>query len=210
MARAARRAGRAAESVSLVAVTKGCGPDAIRELYELGLRDFGENRVQEALPKIALGLEGARWHLIGHLQENKIAKILSHVFMIQSVDSLDLGRALSARAERAARRVPILLEVKTAPEPSKHGVPVEAAPAAFDALAALPGLEILGLMTIGPLDAGEAAVRASFRALRRIFDDLQSHSVPPRILSMGMSDDFELAIEEGSNMVRLGRALVSA
>jgi hypothetical protein len=155
---------------------------------------------------MGLELPGARWHLIGHLQENKINKILPGVYLVQSVDSLQLGQALASRAERLRRRLPVLVEVKTSPEATKHGVGLEAAEDVYGRLAELPALEPAGLMTLAPFD-DPAGARRSFQALRRIFEHLKSAAVPPRVLSMGMSDDFEIAIEEGSTMVRVGRAL---
>ncbi|MFQ5599889.1 MAG: YggS family pyridoxal phosphate-dependent enzyme [Candidatus Krumholzibacteriia bacterium] len=209
IAGAARRAGRRPEEVSLVAVTKGQSLETLRALRELGLRDFGENRVQEALPKISAGLQDVRWHLIGHLQENKIYKVLPWVYMIQSIDSLRLARAVDARAERLGRSLPVLLEVKTAPEPTKHGIEPQEAVDAYAVLVELARLEPQGLMTVGPLTRDVEAVRASFRTLRREYERLQRLDPAPHILSMGMSDDLEIAVEEGATMVRVGRALVA-
>lgn len=207
MARAALRSNRDAGGVRLVAVTKGCDAETVRGLWALGLREFGENRVQEAMAKMALDLPGVLWHLIGHLQENKINKILPQVGMIQSLDSWRLAEALSERAQRIGRRVPVLLEVKSSAEPTKHGVVVEAAEEVYGRVSELPGIAVEGLMTIGPLDDTGGARRASFRVCRGIFDRLQATAVPPRVLSMGMSEDLEDAIEEGANMIRVGRAL---
>lgn len=207
VARAAERSGRDAAQVRLVAVTKGCGPATVRGLWQLGLREFGENRVQEAVTKMALDLPGVRWHLIGHLQANKINKILPHVGMVQSLDSWRLATALDDRARRLGRRVPVLLEVKTSSEDTKHGVEPEAVPEIYGRVAELPGLELEGLMTIGPLDDTGGARRRSFRQCREIFERLRVSGTPPRILSMGMSEDLEAAIEEGANMIRVGRAL---
>ena len=206
LAGAADRAGRSAADVSLVAVTKGCDGDTVRALWELGLRDFGENRVQEALSKREGAPPGSRWHLLGPLQENKINKVLPWVHLIQSVDSLELGRALAARAARHGRRVPVLLEVKTSAEPAKHGFVPAVVPEAYAALRALPELDVQGLMTMAPFTDDTQAVRRSFQVARRLFDDL--HALAPRWLSMGMSDDLEIAVEEGATMVRVGRALV--
>jgi len=205
---AAWRSGRAPGSVSLVAVTKGCGADTIRDLVRLGVTDLGESRVQEALPKMAVTTPDVRWHLIGHLQENKISKILPRVFMVQSIDSMRLARAVHDRALRLGRRLPVLLEVKTAPEVTKHGIPLAAAAEVFAALQGLEALDPQGLMTIGPLAAPESAIRNAFRALRLVFDRLRCGPRPPHILSMGMSGDFEIAIEEGATLVRVGSALV--
>ena len=210
IARAASRAGRSPDAVTLVAVSKGRGVEAVQTLWRLGLRDFGENRVQEALPKIAAAPAGVRWHLLGHLQENKINKVLPWVHMVQSIDSLQLARALSERAQRHGRTIPVLLEVKTSDEPAKHGFDPEATSEAYGRVAELPCLEPLGLMTIAPLTDDAARLRRSFRTLRRLCERLQSFQPPPRILSMGMSDDLELAVQEGSTMVRVGRALLGA
>jgi pyridoxal phosphate enzyme (YggS family) len=206
LAAAAARSGRNPGAIQLVAVTKGHGADVVRALWELGLRDFGENRVQEAVPKMSLELPGARWHLIGHLQENKINKVLPHVHCIQSIDSLSLAQAVDQRAARLNRRVPVLLEVKTSPEPSKHGVAPEAAGEVFAGLRACANLE--PLMTLAPHAAGAAATHRCFAGLRRLQESLQASGAAAPVLSMGMSDDFEAAIEEGSTMVRIGRALV--
>jgi len=207
---AAASAGHRQQEIRLVAVTKGCDPRTVRELWELGVRDFGENRVQEALQKVDTAPPEARWHLVGHLQENKINKVVPWVHMIQSLDSLALALALDQRARRLQRRVPVLVEVKTAPESTKHGFDPAEVPDAYAQISALAGLDLQGLMTIGPLSAEESVVRQSFRNARRLFDRLQSQDCAPRILSMGMSGDLEIAVEEGATMVRVGRALVAA
>jgi len=142
------------------------------------------------------------------LQENKINKVLPWVFLIQSLDSLSLARALDHRARRDGRRIPVLLEVKTSPEPSKHGFLPEELPEAHGAIAVLPGLDVQGLMTIAPFTSELRTLRASFRQARRLFEILQTGAPELGILSMGMSDDFEIAIEEGATMVRLGSALI--
>jgi pyridoxal phosphate enzyme (YggS family) len=206
LGRAAVRSGRDPEAVTLVAVTKGRAVTDVRALWELGQRDFGENRVQEAVPKMEAGPEPARWHLIGHLQENKINKILPRVFMIQSVDSVQLATAIAMRAARATRRLPVLLEVKTSPEATKQGLAPEVVPETARAVAAFGALELRGFMTLAPM-AGEAAARQAFTLLRRVAEAARPHVSGALILSMGMSDDFEIAIEEGATMVRVGRAL---
>lgn len=209
IARAAERAGRSAADVTLVAVTKGQRAETVHALRSLGLRDFGENRVQEAVGKIDAGPRDARWHLIGHLQENKINKVLPWAFMIQSVDSVHLAAALSKRVGRFGRTLPVLLEVKTDPEPSKHGVFPEEACEVFAQVAELPGLSPLGLMTIAPWTQEQARLRGAFATLRRLLDALRATHPEARVLSMGMSDDLEIAVEEGSTMVRVGRALTA-
>lgn len=210
IARAAERAGRRPESVSLVAVSKGQSVGVVRALWQLGVRDFGENRVQEALTKIDTAPQPLRWHVIGHLQANKINKVLPWAYMLQSLDSLELARALSERAERRGVTLPVLLEVKTSDEPSKHGFAPTEAEDAWGTVASLARLEPQGLMTIAPFTPEERTLRRSFQLLRRLHERLQSVRPAPTILSMGMSDDLEIAIEEGSTMVRVGRALVAA
>lgn len=210
IARAAERGGRRAQEITLVAVTKGQTPDTVEALWQLGLRDFGENRVQEAIPKVGTGPPEARWHLIGHLQENKINKVLPWVFMIHSLDSLRGATALSGRLGRLGRTLPVLLEVKTDSAPAKHGAAPDAALDLFAEIAALPGLEARGLMTIAPWTRDESTLRASFGVLRRLSEQLVPTFPEARVLSMGMSDDLEIAIEEGATLVRVGRALTAA
>ncbi len=208
--RAAASAGLRQQEIRLVAITKGCDARTVRDLWELGVRDFGENRVQEALQKIDTAPTEARWHFVGHLQENKINKVLPWVHLIQSMDSLSLARAIDQRAQRLQRCVPVLLEVKTASESTKHGFEPAEVLDAYAQVATFVGLDVQGLMTIGPLAAEAPEVRQSFRLARRLFDRLQSQASAPRILSMGMSGDLEIAVEEGATMVRVGRALVAA
>jgi pyridoxal phosphate enzyme (YggS family) len=213
MAQAAERSGRAADAVQVVAVTKTVSSATIRAAYELGLTTFAENRVQEARAKIAeLRLPGVRWELIGHLQTNKAGQAVTLFDRIESVDSLRLAEVLSARAAAAGRRLPILLEVNVAGEASKSGFAPEELLAAACAIAALPAVELQGLMTVAPLVEEPEAVRPVFRRLRELRDQLRE-AAPlggdagwPE-LSMGMSDDFEVGIEEGATLVRLGRAL---
>jgi pyridoxal phosphate enzyme (YggS family) len=189
-------------------VTKGHDLAAIQALWQAGQRDFGENRVQEAVPKMMAGIVPSRWHMIGHLQENKINKVLPHVHLIHSVDRPALVTALEMRAAKLERRVPVLLEVKTAEEPTKEGVAPESVDELAAAVRASAHLELRGLMTMAALGADERTLRHSFAQLRRLGERLDGVASP--ILSMGMSDDFEIAIEEGSTMVRVGRALMSS
>jgi pyridoxal phosphate enzyme (YggS family) len=211
IAQAAARAGRAAESVELVAVTKTLSAQTVRAAYDLGLRRFGENRVQEAREKIpALGLAGSHWELIGHLQTNKAGPAVELFERIQSVDSVRLAEALSVRAHATARELPILLEVNVAGEASKSGfAPAELSAAAM-AIERLPGLRIQGLMTIAPIATDPELVRPVFRQTRELLASLREAGAGREgwdQLSMGMSDDFEVAIEEGATLIRLGRAL---
>ena len=201
-------AGARPNSVQLVAVTKKCESAVVRQLYDLGLRHFGESRAQELLPKQQALPDDVVWHMIGHLQENKINKVIPHAGLLQSIDSLELAWAVDKRASRLELSVPVLLEVKTTSEPSKTGVPLPQASEVYAAVAELPCLQLRGLMTMASHSDEEAVVRRSFRDLRRLSESLAAGSCAPEILSMGMSQDFEWAIREGSNMVRIGRALV--
>lgn len=213
IASAAARAGRDPDEVTLVAVTKTIPATVVAAAYRLGLTTFGENRVQESRAKRAeLALEGARWELIGHLQTNKVATALGLFDRIQSVDTVRLAEAIEARAAALGRVVPVLFEVNVAGEASKSGFAPEELPAAARAVLALPHLRPEGLMTVAPLADTPEDVRPVFVRLRALRDALR-RDVPAdpdggwRELSMGMSDDFEVAIEEGATLVRLGRAL---
>jgi pyridoxal phosphate enzyme (YggS family) len=202
----AERAGRDPGEVVLVAVTKTLAVERIREAIGLGLRQFGENRVQEALPKIEeIGPADLDWHLIGHLQTNKVKFIESRFRMVQSVDSVGLAGALDQRLQSA---LDVLIEVNVAEEPQKTG----ALPADLSAVArAVNGaqhLRLRGLMTVAPMVADPEQVRPVFRKLVFLRDATsQQLGVPLPVLSMGMTDDYAIAIEEGATMLRLGRAL---
>ena len=199
--RAAERAGRSPADVTIVAVSKGFPPSAIDEVVVAGIADVGENRVQEAAAKIvALRPLPVTWHLVGHLQTNKAKTALELFDIIHSVDSLHLAQVLS-RPDRSGP-LPILLEVNVAAEASKFGfAPAEVA-AAAQVVARLPHLDLRGLMTVAPFVSDPETVRPVFRELRRLRDALGL-----RELSMGMTDDFEVAIEEGATLVRIGRAI---
>jgi len=212
IARAAERAGRNPAEISLVAVTKTCSPEVIQAAYVAGLRDFGENRLQEAIPKIEAlrHLTNLRWHMIGHLQSNKARKCADYFHMIQSVDTFELAQRLSLHGAQTNRPIRILIEVNTSGEATKFGYPTEKLLDEIGRLADLPHLQIAGLMTIGPLTQDERRVRQAFIVLRELFGKIRSRpglSEEFKILSMGMTDDFELAIAEGSNMLRIGRGL---
>jgi len=200
--RACQRVGRSPEEITIVVVTKTVEPPAIATAFKLGIRHFGENKVQEAEAKIReLSWLEPRptWHMVGHLQTNK-AKVAVEIFdIIHSVDSIRLAEVISRRAERT---IPILLEVNVAGEASKSGFPLAEVEPALEAIARLPRLEIKGLMTIAPMVADAEQVRPIFRQLRLLRDSLGLKQ-----LSMGMTDDFEVAIEEGATLVRIGRAI---
>jgi len=202
------RAGRNPDSVSLLAVTKSHPPEVVQAAAKLGLILFGENKVQEAKAKIPLCPGNLRWHMIGHLQSNKCRDAVELFRMIQSVDSLPLAQEINKRAEQAARTMPILLEVNVAGEASKFGYRPEQLLAELKELNALPRIEIHGLMTVPPWSAEAEKARPHFRRLRELKQRAEAVlGAPLPHLSMGMSGDFEIAIEEGATIVRIGTAL---
>jgi pyridoxal phosphate enzyme (YggS family) len=207
--RACGRAGRDPGSVRLLPVSKSVPADSIGEAIDLGLTTFGENRVQEAETKAA-ALAAARWELIGHLQSNKAGRAVALFDAIHSVDSVDLARRLDRLAADAGRPtpLPIYIEVNVDDDPAKAGFSPPTLEAAVADLASLPNLELAGLMTVGRLVNEAEQARPTFRRLRDLSDRLR-HTQPAlgAALSMGMSSDFEVAIEEGSTVVRIGSAL---
>ncbi|MBI3316009.1 MAG: YggS family pyridoxal phosphate-dependent enzyme [Candidatus Omnitrophica bacterium] len=209
--KAAGESGRTAKDIQLVAVTKDVGSEAIREAIAAGVLLFGENRVQEAETKIPLvSAEGASWHMIGHLQTNKVKPAVSLFQTIQSVDSVRLAKAISGACAESGRTASVLLEVNVSGESQKYGFSPEEIYAAVEAIVALPNVFVKGLMGMAPNTGDAELKRAAFKKLRNIFSVLKTLKNPQlemKVLSMGMSDDFEIAIREGSNMVRLGRAL---
>jgi len=202
IARAAERAGRRADDVLLVAVSKTVAADRIREAVAAGIPALGENRVQEARDKIAVLGRPVPWHLIGHLQTNKAKEALQLFDLIHSLDRIDLARELDRRARAAGRVVDVLVEVNVGAEPSKGGWSPAAVATALDALTALGHLRVRGLMAIPPEVARPEDARPWFRELRTL---AERHGL--RELSIGMSHDFEVAIEEGATMVRVGTAI---
>jgi len=211
IAAAARSAGRNPSSIRLVAVSKTFPIDAVREAYAAGHRDFGENRVQEALQKIASATDlEIRWHLLGHLQLNKARKAGPVFAAIHSVDSLELLKRIDAAAAEAGRTAELLLQVDLAGEATKFGASPDAVPRLLDAAAACRAARVTGLMTLPPLPDSPEDSRPWFRQLRDLRDGWLASGVPPAMLgelSMGMSGDFEVAIQEGSTMVRVGTAI---
>jgi pyridoxal phosphate enzyme (YggS family) len=205
---ACARAGRKPEEVALVAVSKGHPPDAVRALADLGQRLFGENKVQEAKAKIPLCPGKLRWHMIGHLQSNKCRDAVQLFEMVEGVDSLALAQEINRTADKAAKTMPILLEVNVAGEASKFGYRPELLLAEFAAMNALPRLEVHGLMTVPPYSLMPERSRGYFRQLRELKKKCEEIlGAPLPQLSMGMSGDFEVAIEEGATLVRVGTAL---
>ncbi len=211
IADAAARAGRGPSAITLIGASKTRAPEEIAEAVAAGLDHVGENRVQEAAEKVARVREllgrAPTWHLIGTLQRNKARQALDLFGMIQSVDSVRLAEALAARAE--GRRVPVLLEVYLGDDPARPGLRPDDVEQALLSIAALPGLDVRGLMTVAPLGLQDDQVRSVFRRVRDLRDALRERhpALGFNELSMGMSEDFGLAVEEGATMVRVGRAI---
>lgn len=208
---AATRVGRSPASVRLIAVSKTFPIDSVRTAYEAGQREFGENRVQDALQKMEAGADmEIRWHLIGHLQSNKAKKAAERMSLIQSIDSVDLLRRVDEAAAAAGRTIEVLIQVDLALEATKHGASLDLVPAIFDEARRCPAAQLIGLMLLPPLAENPEHARPWFRRLREERDRLASAGVPAsclRELSMGMSHDFDVAIEEGATMVRVGTAI---
>lgn len=211
IAAAAERCGRKTEDVRLVAVTKAVPPDRIREAYEVGQRDFGENRIQEAEAKQReLAHLKIEWHLIGHLQTNKTGKARDLFQWIHSLDSARLARKLNEAAGEAVNRLPVFIEVNLGGEATKFGVGEADVPALAEEIGRLSSLDLRGLMAIPPFSENPESSRPHFRRLRELSRQIESRRLPGvamRELSMGMSHDFEVAIEEGSTIVRIGTAI---
>lgn len=218
---ACERVGRDPQDVTLMAVSKTVPAEMIAAAFRSGIFFFGENRVQEAATKILPPLQydvdrptaAPQWHLIGHLQTNKVKKALELFQLIQSVDSLRLAEVLQQQALLARKKIEIFLEINTSGETSKYGAPPAEALILAQSVATLPNLQLTGLMTIGALTSEPALIRRCFRRLRELREEINAARLPGvniLHLSMGMTDDFELAIEEGSTMVRVGRAIFGA
>ncbi len=202
-----------AAQVKLISVTKTIKSERIREIVEAGAVALGENRVQELLEKYPqFAPEKVEWHLIGHLQTNKVKYIIDKVAMIHSLDSIALAEEIEKRAAAAGRKMPVLVQVNVAEEDSKFGLSVEDTPDFVRALQAYPHLSVRGLMTVGPYWEAEA-LRPVFRSLRELRDKIAALALPGICmdeLSMGMSNDYEIAVEEGATMLRVGSAIFGA
>lgn len=208
VAAACQKAGRSAGDVTLVAVAKTFSSPSVLEAVRAGVPDIGENYVQEFLQKrAALQGEAVRWHFIGHLQRNKVKSVIDSVSLIHSVDSLRLGQEIAACATARGIVIDILVEVNTSGEESKDGVSPDAAADLAFGLAAMPGLRVGGLMTIGPFLPDPEDSRGAFRTLAGIRAGLAAEGMHVPHLSMGMTNDFEVAIDEGSTMIRIGTAI---
>jgi len=209
VAAALERSGRSGQEVTIVGITKTFGPEAVNALIDAGVTDVGENRVQEFLAKRDAVGPRCRWHLVGHLQRNKASKVVGRFHAVHSIDSLRIAEALDRLGAECGARTRVFLQVNTSAEQTKYGFPVEEAAEGALRVAELANLEFLGLMTIGPVSVDPATTRACFRTLRRLREDIEkSLKTPLADLSMGMSEDFEIAIEEGATVIRLGRVLL--
>ena len=207
---ACERAGRNRDDVTLICVTKTMPVEDLRQAYDAGQRCFGENRVQEINEKFPRLPDDIKWHMIGHLQTNKVRYLMDKAVMIHSVDSAHLARAISKEAVKAGRVMDILLEVNAAGEESKFGLSREEVLPLVKDIASLPGIHICGLMTVAPFTDDPETNRVFFRNLRELAVDIDRQSidnVSMAVLSMGMTGDFEVAIEEGATHIRVGTAI---
>ena len=212
IAAAERRSGRPTGSVTLIGVVKSVPAEVVASVRALGLEDLGENRIQEAEGhQRTIGRSAARWHMIGHLQRNKAGRALQMFDLVHGVDDAGLAGALARRAHAAGRRQPVLIEVNVGSEASKFGAIPDAVPALAEEVLGLPDLQLLGFMTVGAPAAVPEQARPGFARLRALRDAVAKRvGVPLPELSMGMSGDFEVAVEEGATMVRVGTALFGA
>lgn len=210
---ACERSGRRREEVTLVAVSKTKPVEMLQEAYSLGVRVFGENKVQEITAKYDCLPQDIHWHMIGHLQRNKVKYIVDKVDMIHSVDSLKLAETISQEASKRNLTVPVLIEVNVAQEDTKFGISLQEALPLIEQISLLPGLTVKGLMTIAPFVENPEENRCVFQALKKLSVDIQSkniNNVTMGVLSMGMTGDYEVAIEEGATMVRVGTGIFGA
>ena len=211
LVRVCARCGRTPEQIAILAVSKTHSAQTVQEAVKAGLTDIGENRVQEADAKFAQIGHIARYHLIGHLQSNKAKKAVQLFDVIQSVDSPGIAQEISRRAAEIGKTMECLIEVNSSGETQKFGVPPAEAVALAAQIMGLPNIRLTGLMTVGPLTDDPDRIRATFRECRGLFEQLLARFGPQiTVLSMGMSGDFGIAIEEGSTMIRIGTALLGA
>ncbi len=211
---ASMRAGRNPEDVKLVAVTKTVSTEIIKEAADIGLRIFGENKVQEAQYKI-LSLQtfflnshfNVQWHFIGHLQKNKAKYAVNLFDLIHTVDSIELAMEINKYAEKTSKRQKVLIQIKLSDEETKHGITEDGLPNLIDVIKSLKNIELSGLMTMPPFFKNSEDARPYYRRLREIRDDIERKMLFLPELSMGMSNDYEIAIEEGATLVRIGSAI---
>ena len=213
VANACARAGRDRSEVTLIAVSKTKPVEMLREVYDAGARDFGENKVQEICEKYDKLPSDIKWHMIGHLQRNKVKQVIDKVTLIHSVDSYRLAQEISVQAQKKGLSIPILIEVNIAGEESKFGISADDTIQLVEEIAALPNLKIQGLMTIAPYVVDPEENRLYFRQIKQLSVDIKNKNidnVSMDILSMGMTGDYEVAIEEGATMVRVGTGIFGA
>jgi len=207
---AAQKSGRRAEDITVIAVTKTVEPERILKAVDLGLINLGENRVQELLSKYDKINEGIHWHLIGHLQTNKVKYIIDKVQLIHSLDRIELAEEIQKRALKAERVVDVLVQVNIAEEETKFGLAKEHVIPFMREISRYENIKVRGLMTIAPYAENPEEIRFVFRELRKLLINIREENIDNinmDFLSMGMSNDYEIAIEEGSNMVRIGTAI---
>jgi len=211
IARAAERSGRQPSEVKLVAVTKGVAPERIKEALSCGVKAFGENRVQEFQQKHQVLGDLVEWHFIGHLQRNKAKYLVGKIELLHSLDSLKLAKTLEDLAARSGTIWKVLVQVNVSGEPTKHGIAPSELDYFLEELRKFKGLEVCGLMTIAPYSPNPETVRPVFRKLRQLRDECTRKNpwFDMKHLSMGMSADFEVAVEEGATIVRIGSAIFS-
>jgi len=207
---AAEKSGRTLNDIKLIAVTKTVDTDRIKNVFDYGILDMGENKVQELLQKYDKLDKSCKWHLIGHLQTNKVKYIIDKVQMIHSVDSLQLAKEIDARAAKLGRKIDILLQVNVSGEESKFGISTDMVNEHVEIISQFRNVYLRGMMTIAPYTENTEAVRYVFEKLNKIYIDIKSEkidNISMDYLSMGMSNDFESAIEEGANVVRIGTGI---
>lgn len=207
---AAEKSGRKAEDIKLIAVTKTVGVERIKNVYDYGILDMGENRVQELLDKYDILDSSCRWHLIGHLQTNKVKYIIDKVEMIHSVDSIELAKEINTRAAKIGKKMNILVQVNVSGEESKFGISPQEVDEFIENVSKYGNISVKGMMTIAPYAENPENVRDVFRKLYSIYIDIKKKkldNISMEYLSMGMSNDFEVAIEEGANIVRVGTGI---
>ena len=210
---ACKRAGRDASEVTLIAVSKTKPVCMLQEAYDAGVREFGENKVQEIMDKYDKLPSDIHWHMIGHLQRNKVKYIIDKVEMIHSVDSLRLAETISSEAVKHGVTMKILIEVNVADEETKYGISLGEAADMVDKIMKLPGIIVKGFMTVAPNSKNSEENRKFFRDLHKIAVDIKNKNIDNKgidVLSMGMTNDYEIAIEEGSTMVRIGTGIFGA
>lgn len=209
IAQAAQRVGRSAGEITLIGVSKTKPAAMVNEALACGVTDLGENRVQEILEKLPLLNGSPRVHLIGHLQTNKVKQIIGKVDLIHSVDSLKVAKEISRQSQAAGMVSDVLLQINIGRDENKFGVLEEELPEVIEGVSALGGVRVRGLMTVPPIESDSSKTRAYFRSLYKVFIDIPQiyDNIKMEYLSMGMSGDFEIAVEEGANMVRVGSAI---